>query len=87
MPSQSQKRFNNNIVKLSTNKNYDECIDEWHFIGHLKKDEFDNNCLCGRLLKNQYFYINENTCKIICSGDNCRQKLEKIEKKTKTNKK
>ena len=82
----SQKRFNNNLVELSEENEYEKCIDEWSFIEYFKKDDYDNNCLCGRPLMNQYYYINEKTGKIICSGKDCRQKLERLEKKTRNQK-
>jgi len=76
----SQKRFNDNLIKLSIENNYEQCIDEWSFIEYIKKTDYDNNCLCGKPLIHQYYFINEKTEKIICSGKSCKQKLERLKK-------
>ena len=85
--TKSQKRFNDNLVKLSEEDDYDKCIDEWKFTGiYIEDNDYDNNCLCGKPLKHQYYYINQKTGKIICSGKSCKQKLKRLEKEKRTRK-
>ena len=84
--TKNQKRFNDYLIKLSKNNIYENCINEWFFIYNLSNEQYDNNCLCGKLLKHQYYYCNIETKKVICVGKSCRQELEKIEKKTLTKK-
>ena len=84
--TKSQRRFNENLVELSEENDYEKCIDEWCFIEKVEDDDYNNNCLCGIRLKHQYYYINEKTRKIICSGNDCRQKLERLEKKLRSQK-
>ena len=83
----SQLRFNNNLIKLSKQTNYEESIDEWIFIENIHSQQYDNNCLCGKPLKHQYYYINKTTYKIICAGKSCRQRLKRIEKEIKSQQK
>ena len=67
--TKSQKRFNDNLIKLSEGDEYEKCIDEWKFTDiYIEDDNYKNNCLCGKPLKHQYYYINQKTGKIICSG-------------------
>ena len=48
------------------------------YIEYIEDEDYNNNCLCGKPLKHQFYYLNKNTNKIICSGESCKQKLKKV---------
>ena len=81
-------KFNQNILKLSVEKkNIENAISEWDFLENLfkKLNKNDNKevCICGHIIKNIYFAINNFNNNIITLGSECIKYItgEKIKSK------
>lgn len=59
------------LITLSETNREDELPNEWNFIIRWHRNSKDNNCLCRQLIKNQNYYYNWKTKKVICLGDSC----------------
>ena len=59
------------LITLSETNRADELPNEWNFIVRWHRNSKDNNCLCRQLIKNQNYYYNWKTKKVICLGDSC----------------
>lgn len=70
------ERFEKNLIELSINNTWEEASKEWCFLFKRHRDTKDNNCLCSYLIKNQNYYYNKNTKKIICCGDGCKKHID-----------
>jgi hypothetical protein len=46
-------------------------LDQWEPLLFIRNDQFSVKCMCNRILKNQYYYKNTITNKIICLGSSC----------------
>ena len=69
-------KFEKNLIKISKSNNWEQASKEWGFIYERKRDNKDNHCLCSTNIKNQYYYYNKNTKKIICCGTGCRKHID-----------
>ena len=70
------ERFQRNLIELSKGDTLEEAGKEWGFLYKRERDNKDNHCICGFLIKNQYYYYNKNTKKIICCGMGCKTHID-----------
>jgi len=71
--------FQNNIFKLSRTKNFVDLKNEWKYVRLFKSDKKDKRCLCHSSIKNQYYFVNKFTSKIIAIGGTCIDTFKNIE--------
>jgi len=64
-------RFEENLLKLSYNKNFDVATTEWKKIQEEKRDEQDRLCICQRKVKNVIYMFNVITKHTIAVGTTC----------------
>lgn len=70
------ERFERNLIELSKGDTWEEACKEWGFLYKRERANKDNHCICGFLIKNQYYYYNKNTKKIICCGMGCKKQID-----------
>lgn len=70
------ERFERNLIELSKGDTWEEACKEWGFLYKRERANKDNHCICGFLIKNQYYYYNKNTKKIICCGMDCKKQID-----------
>tara|TARA_R110000823_G_scaffold15736_4_gene50775 strand:+ start:938 stop:1690 length:753 start_codon:yes stop_codon:yes gene_type:complete len=70
------ERFERNLIELSKGDTWEEACKEWGFLYKRERANKDNHCICGFLIKNQYYYYNKNTKKIICCGMGCKKHID-----------
>jgi len=70
------ERFERNLIELSKGDTWEEASKEWGFLYKRERNNKDNHCICGFLIKNQYYYYNKNTKKIICCGMGCKKHID-----------
>ena len=70
------ERFERNLIELSKGDIWEEACKEWGFLYKRERANKDNHCICGFLIKNQYYYYNKNTKKIICCGMGCKKHID-----------
>ena len=70
------ERFERNLIELSKGDTWEEGCKEWGFLYKRERANKDNHCICGFLIKNQYYYYNKNTKKIICCGMGCKKHID-----------
>jgi len=70
------ERFERNLIELSNGDTWEEACKEWGFLYKRERANKDNHCICGFLIKNQYYYYNKNTKKIICCGMGCKKHID-----------
>ena len=72
----SKYKFDNNLLKLSSNKVLSEAKKEWHEIYSEERDENTGTCICQHKIKNIIYMCNKTTNYIIGVGTACYKKLQ-----------
>ena len=65
-------KFTENVKKLSSTQDVEMLYREWVFVKFIPNDKKDKRCLCHAPLKNQYYYNNLITNKMVVVGKDCR---------------
>jgi len=68
-------KFNNNLLKLSNDKNIDNALMEWQYICNDEKTDQFGLCICQHKIKNIYFMYNKITKNTISVGIDCYKKF------------
>ena len=70
------ERFERNLIEISKGDIWEEASKEWGFLYKKERNNKDNHCACGKLIKNQYYYYNKNTKYVICCGMGCKKHID-----------
>lgn len=74
-------KFTDNILELSRTEDIEEVKKEWKFVRKYESPFRDKRCLCHSTIKNQFYFVNKFTAKIIAVGETCAVIFQQISKR------